>query len=258
MVAAISADVRPAPTRFDAPTRRSARRGFSVGIARNAEDVKAAWMLVYHAYRRKGLINSNRLQVHLVPQSLQERSAIVVGAEGDELVTTLSIYEDARLGLPLDAVYPEELDDLRRAGRRLYEVGMFADRCETRGHKPAELFEIMRLPFHYGHWADRTDLVIGVHPHHEPFYRRLIGFEVIGPERTYGMVRDHPVMLLRLNLLRVPMLDAVPRGMQYFLQRPVRREVYDRRFRFHPDTVQRSLRECVASIIEKPKQLDAA
>lgn len=227
-------------------------------MARTAEQVKAAWSLVYQSYRRRGLIDPNPLQVHLVPQSVQRRSAMVLGHRNGRLAATLGLYEDERLGLPLDAVYQAQLDALRAEGRRLYEVGMLANRRDCPTYRPHELFELMRLGYHYGAWSGRTDLIIGVHPHHAAFYRRLIGFRTAGPERTYGMVREHPVVLLRLDVQEAASARRPPRGLRYFHQHPVPDRCYDERFTFDPQTIHRSLRRCIESFTDPAAVLQDA
>ncbi len=241
--------------RADRP-RRSA--GIEVQVARSAGEVKAGWELVYQSYHHKGLIDANSLGIHLVPQSVQESSALIVGRREGRIEATLSCYTDEGHGIPLDAVYGEEIDAMRQPGMRLMETGMFADRAEATGMKPNELFELMRFAFHYGHWAGCSHMLIGVHPHHEGFYRRLIGFEVAGSERCYGMVRDLPVVLLMLDLHAFARAARPPRGMKYFLDHPVPRGHYDARFRFHADTVHASLHDCVTSFVELKHGLEAA
>lgn len=48
-------------------------------------------------------------------------------------------------------------------------------------------------------FARCTDLLIEVNPRHVRFYRAMLGFEVLGEERTCARV-DAPAVLLRLDL----------------------------------------------------------
>jgi hypothetical protein len=45
-----------------------------------------------------------------------------------------------------------------------------------------------------------TDLVIEVNPRHVAYYRRLMKFEVLGPERECPRVQGAPAVLLRADL----------------------------------------------------------
>jgi hypothetical protein len=215
--------------------------------------VQQAWELVYRSYRQKGLIDRNRFGVHLVPQSVQPHAIVVIGSKQDDLQTTVSCYKDDRIGLPLDAVYGPELDELRAQELQLFETGMFADQPDAPAHSPQELFELMRFPFYYGLWAGCTDMVIGVHPRHAAFYQRLIGFEAVGAEKTYGLVRDHPVVLLRLNLLGASSRERLPRGMRYFVDHPVPDAAFEARFKFQRDAIEASLRSCIQALAHRSK-----
>ncbi len=235
-----------------------AQAALRVRVARTADEVESAWRLVYASYLQRGLLSPNRHEIHIVPQSLQQRSAVIVGTRSGQLTSTMSCYDEDGLGLPLDAVYSGELDGLRRAGRRLYEVGMLAERVQSAKRSATELFEVMRFAFHYGVWADCTDMIIGVHPRHSGFYCRLLGFEQAGPERSYDLVNDHPAVLLRLDLLTASHRTRVPRGLRYFLDHPVPPGDFDGRFRFREQSVYASLRERVESMTGRVRKLDAA
>jgi hypothetical protein len=138
------------------------------------------------------------------------------------------------MGLALDSVYPRELEGMRRAGRGLLEVGMLADRrrCASRGMKA--LFSMMRWAVHFGLQNDLTDVVIGVHPHHAPLYIRCYGFEQFGDETSYPLVRNHPVVGLRLRLREGLAKDVLPRGLADARDNPVPSSAFANRFRFEP------------------------
>jgi hypothetical protein len=57
-------------------------------------------------------------------------------------------------------------------------------------------------------------LLIVVHPRHEQFYGRLLGFHRIGGERSYPMVCDKPAVacsheFVRLDQQRYPLYDQI-------------------------------------------------
>ncbi len=108
---------------------------------------------------------------------------------------TLTLGFDTGNGLLVDELYKAEVDQLRRAGRRVCEFTKLAiDNKRTSKRMLASLFHIAFL---YAEcvWG-YTDLVIEVNPSHVDFYQRLLGFEVIGSERV--CLRVHaPAVLLR-------------------------------------------------------------
>jgi hypothetical protein len=214
-----------------APPGRPAS-GLNFYVARTLGEVLEAWGVVYQAYRRDGLIDENPYGIHTTPHAVNTTSAVVFGCIGPVPVGTISAYADGPDGLPLDTVYNAELQALRAQGRKLVEVGLFADRREHMSRSSEGLFELMRFGFNFGLYRQADDIVIGVHPRHAPFYMRFVGFEQIGQVRRYPTVKDRAVVLLRLDLHACIALDPRPKALAYFLENPVPAPMFDRRFRF--------------------------
>ena len=223
--------------------RRSARKqaaersGLSFTVAASLEDVLDAWTLVHDSYVRAGLIHVNPAGLHTVPHAVQSRSVVMCGRIGNLTVSTLSGYFDRsdknrpdKPGLPLDAVYADELNKLRRNKRILMEIGLFADRREHIERSTEALLELMRYVCHFGVAHGATDGIIGVHPRHARFYTRLLDFDQIGPVRTYSLVKDHPVVLLRLDWRNKVQRQKLGRGLRYFRDNPVTAEQFAQRF----------------------------
>jgi len=221
----------------EAPKVAGQQTGLSYRIGESVEELLEAWHLVYRAYRRAELIDSHPAKLHTVPEALGDRTAVVIGRIGPVCASTLTAHGDGARGLALDEVYGEELSQLRAAGRRLCEVGLFGDRRHHLYRSADSLFELMRYVFHFACHRPADDIVIGVHPRHAPFYRRLIGFRPAGPERSYEKVKDHPVVLLRLDLHAAPRQRRLPRGLKYFLENPIPAETYAQRARLTPEIV---------------------
>jgi len=201
-------------------------------VAETLADVHKAWQLVYDSYQRNGLIDANPFGVHTVPQAIGRNTIVVTGYCRDSTIGTLSAYADSPLGLPLDSVYPDELRQLRRAGRRLMEVGLFADRRDQVSRSIDALFELMRFSFYFASNVLADNVIVGVHPRHAPFYMRLFGFEQIGALRTYSTVKDRPVVLLRFDVSCGSLLHPLPKGIAYFLDHPVDNSIFASRYRF--------------------------
>lgn len=211
--------------------------GLEYYVARTLQEVEEAWELVYHAYRRQGLIDENPHGVHTTPSAIGPNTAVVLGCLGPLPVGTLSVYKDGAKGLPLDSVYPAELNALRQSGRKLMEVGLFADRREHMNRAADGLFSLMRYCYFFGLATACDDAVVGVHPRHAPFYLRLLGFERIGPVRSYATVHDNPVILLRLKLREIRQADPLPKGIAFLLEQPLAAKMFDHRFRFEPSQI---------------------
>lgn len=226
-------DANAEPSLVARPTPSS---GLAFSVARNLDEVMAAWRMVYMAYRRSGLIEPNSFRIHTAPQAVGPHAAVISAHIGEVTVSTLTAFADGPVGLPLDRVYEAELKALRAAGRSLMEVGLFADR-RIELHRTAEsLFELMRYAFYYGLRTKVTDFVIGVHPRHARFYTRAFGFEPVGGTRTYPAVNHRPVVLLRGDLDAKLKLTPLHPALDYFVNNPVPTALFDDRFPFaHPD-----------------------
>ena len=212
-------------------TAASPRNGLFFDVASGVDDVVEAWALVYASYLRAGLIDPNPARIHTVPQAIGSNTAGVRGLMGRLVGCTLSSYLDPPEGLPLDAVYPDELRALRDRGSIPIELGLFADRREHLYRSIDALLELMRFGTYFGVHVGATHGVIGVHPHHVNFYTRLLAFDVIGPERSYGLVKQHPVVLLQLDWYTKTKLKQPPRALAHFMKHPVPAEAFESRAR---------------------------
>lgn len=112
---------------------------------------------------------------------------------------------------------------------------MLADRRRSASRGVGALFSMMRWAIHYGLHTDLTDIVIGVHPRHADFYIRCYGFEKFAPPTSYALVRNNPVVLLRLRLLEALAKDVLPRGLADACDNPVPSSAFSHRFAFEPE-----------------------
>ena len=209
--------------------------------ATSLEQVESAWQLVYQRYSQMGLIDENPFGIHAVPTAVGQHACVIWGPEGSDVGYTMTLFRDNPMGLALDSVYARELDELRGSGRRLVEVGMLADRRESAARGVGALFSMMRWAVHYGLHTDLTDIVIGVHPRHAQFYERCYGFESFAPPTSYPLVRNNPVVPLRLRLLEVLSNDVLPRGLADARDNPVPASAFSTRFAFEPEQLRGSL-----------------
>ena len=206
--------------------------GLNFSVARSLKEVLEAWHLVYDAYRTDDLIDANPYEIHTTPHAVGPNTAVILACLGPLAVGTLSVYADSAEGMPLDTVYRPEIEAIRQSGRRLMEVGLFADRRQHMNRAAEGLFELMRYAYYFGMHLGIDDAIIGVHPRHAPFYMRLLAFEKIGAVRTYPTVKDRSVVLLRLRLTERLDRNPLPKGLAYFRESPLTEEAFADRFRF--------------------------
>jgi len=114
-------------------------------------------------------------------------------------VFTTSLVKDGQRGVPMETVYGPEVAERRRRGLRFGEVSCLADRDGERSAFLPIIVQVTRLVVQYSLKQGLDELLIAVHPRHARFYRRFMGFEVIGDERSYPTVRNRPAIALCMN-----------------------------------------------------------
>jgi hypothetical protein len=199
--------------------------------ANSLAHVESAWNLVYERYLAAGFIAPNDYRIHTSVHAVHPETCVVSGSHGDRVAATMTMLADGSEGLCLDSVYRRELDVLRTNGRRLLEVGLLvADSSANVGSDMNTLFELMKWGVYYALDLDVTDIVVGVHPHHARFYTRCFAFEQFGAETVYPLVRNKPVVALRLRVNEQLALQMLPRGLRHVRENPVGPDAFADRF----------------------------
>jgi hypothetical protein len=206
-----------------------------VHIASAQQDVLAAWHLLYLSYVDAGYIPANEYQVHTVPQALGADTLVLLAkARGQEHrpLSTITAIADGARGLPLDSVYPRELSDMRAAGRRIMEVGLFG--CCDEQSTFSTVFDLMRYTAYYALYLPVDDMICGIPPHRVKLYTRMLGFEHVSVVKTYETVSGNPVALMRGSIQEMRQRHASLRAVEYFVNNPLAPEAFAGRFRCTP------------------------
>ncbi|MEI8196308.1 MAG: hypothetical protein WCI73_10395 [Phycisphaerae bacterium] len=227
--------------------------GLHFAVAETLEDVTDSWHLLYSVYRRVGYIPPNPYELHTTPHAISPEALVVTAKIQGLTVGTISAIPDGPLGLPLDSVYHTQLQALREPGRRLVEIGLFADRREDVDRSFITILELMRFTFYFGYHQATTDCVCGIPPRRARLYARAFGFDIIGEPTTYASVQGNPVVLLHFN--RTHLLNNLNqyKAMDYFTQHPLARDVFESRFRFQPEQLADSLLQKYLRTLEAAK-----
>ena len=199
-------------------------------MAKTLPDAINAWQIVYWSYVTHGLISPNPYQIHAMPNVISNDTVVIRGRIDDLTISTVSAYLDGPAGLPLDDVYHHELSQLRARGRKLVEIGLLADRYQYPLRAVDAILKLMGHAMYFGIHQGATDGVVGVNAHHVKYYTRLLGFDVIGPEKKYAAVNNNSVVLLRIDWYAKTAMRRQPRGMAYLTSPPTPPEVFDGRF----------------------------
>lgn len=176
--------------------------GITLRPATDPHELEMAFRLVYQSYLRAGLTESNSGGLRVTSHQLQETSEVFVAVKDQQVISTVSLILDGDLGLPLEDVYPCEVEQLRQKGLKLAEVSCLADRRESVERAKFVLLKLMIMLAQHAQNRGVDKLLIAVHPRHVRFYEKLMGFEQVGDQREYATVLGRPAVALSIDLRR--------------------------------------------------------
>jgi hypothetical protein len=182
-------------------------RDIRVKIASERAEWKDAFQLVASNYQACGYEVADAGAVRFTPyHALPDTVTFVAKHEGNVLMTMSLVPDNTRLGLPLEAIFGEEVRALRRQRRRMGEVISLAAAKELGMREFHRVFvALIRLmkQYHVSHGGDTW--VITVNPKHRDFYTKALGYVPVGPSRPYGAVQGAPA---EAYLVDMPLLKA--------------------------------------------------
>lgn len=121
----------------------------------------------------------------------------LVASDGDATIGTMSVGFDGASGLLVEELFPEEVDRMRRAGRRICEFTRLA--MDGGIGSKRVLASLFHVAYMYAYRVMGFDsLLIEVNPRHVRYYERILGFEAIGSERMNRRV-NAPAVLMCLH-----------------------------------------------------------
>ena len=163
------------------PTKRDQARQPVYEIARSKQQLVQAFELAHAAYCRTGIGVDHPSRMRLTPYHLLSTSEVMVARIEQTIFSTISLFGDGELGLPMVSMYKSKIDELRNSGVRLAELGSLADRREPRQARYIDtLASLGRLIAQAAAEQNIDALVAVVHPKHARLYKRILGFKQIG------------------------------------------------------------------------------
>lgn len=182
---------------------QSHRRGYDIRPARSPHQHGMASMLVRRMYAWRGY---NSEAAGLSPTD-PNRVTLAVW-QYDEVVATLTLGRDSPNGLLADALYANELKNLRRPDRLVCEVSRLA--VDPDFSSKDLLTSLFKAALQYGKDVfSASDAVFEVNPRHSLYYQRRLGFRQIGDVRQCPRV-DAPAVLLHQSLNEIAIPSLMP------------------------------------------------
>jgi hypothetical protein len=173
-------------------------------IASRREELFAAFALVYKAYVRAGLSTRHPYRMRVTPYHLLPTTEVFIAVKQSEVISTVSLVRDGKLGLPLEGVYGPEVAQYRKRGFSVAEVSCLADHRQGQRRSVPVVMRLMSLMAQAAKHRGVDQLLIACHPRHRRFYQHFAAFEPFGEERPYRTVCNHPAVAMALDLSWAP------------------------------------------------------
>jgi hypothetical protein len=195
--------------RFAPIHRRTTIGGVLFKVANTRAEREAAFRLVYDAYVRRGLMETNEFGMRVTQHHLLSTTNVFVAVHAGQVISTMSLICDDSLGLPLEGLYPNEISQRRTRDRYLAEVSCLASLDEYFDQRRMiDVFlRLLSLLIQSARANGVDQLVVAVHPRHARFYQRLMGCRQFGELKPYDCVRGNPAVALEHDFAR---LDREP------------------------------------------------
>jgi hypothetical protein len=171
-------------------------------VAATRDERQATFELIHRSYLRAGLCTRQQCGMRITPYQLLPSTDVILAELRGQMISTVSLVRDGELGLPMEAVFPDEVAARRAAGIGLAEVSCLADRREGTARFFGLFCELSRVMAQLARKTGVDELVVVVNPRHAPLYRRYMAFEQIGEERIYDAVQGFPAVPLSLNFAK--------------------------------------------------------
>jgi len=175
---------------------------------KNSAEFKVCSHLVYLEYLKKqyAIPNKNglRLSIH---QLIQHSTTMIVVFKNKYILGTITAVEDSPLGLPMDSLFKEELNGLRKKGRHIFEATMLAMNDHILNYpgvpnnvRLAVLLHLFKATFKHIRENTVMDTCAACfHPRHELFYQAM-QFKQMGELKNYSSVQGNPALAYNMDL----------------------------------------------------------
>jgi hypothetical protein len=209
---------------------------FETKLASTLDELTKAYQLIYKEYLARGYCSKKSSEMHYNHFCVLPETRTFLLKKKENLIGTISLIPDSPCGLPMESLFPREIEALRNEKRKLAEVSLLSLSKEEFHHKGFSLgnlkklrasYDLFKIMLHYADTIGVTDLVIAVHPKHEALYQYLL-FDIIGPVRSYDGACGNPALPMRMTVKKfIHAIQGTPRGDYYraFLNSPSSRHI---------------------------------
>lgn len=197
-------------------SRPDANGGLLLKVSDSLREREQAFELVHRVYNRSGLVDDNTCHKRVLRQHLASDTDVIVAKQHGRIVYTVSLVGDGEFGLPLESLFEDEVNAMRRSGLRLAEISCLAtewDAGDKRG-KFETFVKVISLLLQTARHRGIDRLVLAVHPRHAKVYERMFGCVRCTESREYASVKGNPAILCthdfaELDRTGFPLFDQI-------------------------------------------------
>ncbi len=162
-------------------------------------ELKTAYHLVHDTYVQQGYILPQPSHMRLRTfEAVAESATFVAKSDGQTVGVIGLVFDSPDMGLPSDDVFADEINVLRKQGRKVAEVTNLAVAGDYRATRA--FLELCRAIWAYAAEHQVDDLFISISAGHALFFETVLGFDAWGDKRTYEKSTDDQVEGKRLDM----------------------------------------------------------
>ena len=163
---------------------------FRIRLANQSQGRNKASMLIQKMYQQRGY--------NIEKVDLESDVLTLTAYDNDELYATMTLNIDSGINtLKCEELYSDVINSYRKQNVEICEVIRLAIENQRSLQMFTSLIHIITI--YAGLIFERDFIFIEVNPRHVNFYKRMLGFEVVGEERLHKTV-NAPAVLCVLNM----------------------------------------------------------
>lgn len=176
--------------------------------AKSGEELEESHRLVCREYAKDDYIFDHGASLQKFLSFILLPDSVTFTARKDgRIIGTISVIADSEIGLPMDEIYKDGVDSLRKHGKKIAEISQLAiDReysdASQRGNKAFLFIPLFKMVFDYSMRKKFDNLCVAVNPKHSSVYNSLF-FNDIGGLKYYPSVNNAPAIAKTLDLNRL-------------------------------------------------------
>jgi hypothetical protein len=172
-------------------------------------ELAAALHLRYDCYVREGYVLPDPSGLLSDLWDGLPATAHLLALSAGAVVGAVRLVGDSEHGLPMERVFPSEVQALRSRGRKLAEASALVCSCTACNPRDRVWLELCRAAWQQTVASGVNDVCVAVTRNHVDFYRRLL-FVQMGDPRQYGPLCNVTAFPMRLHVAHVT--DQPDRG----------------------------------------------